>query len=121
MVLVTGGGAGIGRACAHRLAAEGALVAVGDVDRESAERTVAELDEAADHLALHMDVTDRASVDAAVAGSSRRPDGSTRSSRWPAGTWRIPAWTRPRTRCGGRCSTSTSSAPSGPAGRRSRT
>jgi meso-butanediol dehydrogenase / (S,S)-butanediol dehydrogenase / diacetyl reductase len=67
VVLVTGGGAGIGRACAHRLAAEGAVLAVGDVDRDSAERTAAELDQATCHLALQMDVTDRASVDAAVA------------------------------------------------------
>ena len=72
VVLVTGGGSGIGRACAHRLAAEEARVVVADLDRESAERTAGELDEAYDvyrneHLAVWMDVTDRASVDDAVA------------------------------------------------------
>jgi len=71
VVLVTGGGSGIGRACAHRLAAEEARVVVADLDRESAERTAGELDEAYDvyrneHLAVWMDVTDRASVDDAV-------------------------------------------------------
>jgi meso-butanediol dehydrogenase/(S,S)-butanediol dehydrogenase/diacetyl reductase len=67
VVLVTGGGAGIGRACARRLAAEGALVAVADVDHESARRTVAELDGVEGHVAVEMDVTERDSVDAAVA------------------------------------------------------
>ncbi len=70
VVLVTGGGSGIGRGCAHRLAAEDAVVAVADLDRESADRTVAELDAAyqAGHLAIGMDVTDRASVDDGIAG-----------------------------------------------------
>jgi NAD(P)-dependent dehydrogenase (short-subunit alcohol dehydrogenase family) len=71
VVLVTGGGSGIGRACAHRLAAEGARVVVADLDRESADRTAAELDaydgDQDGHLAVWMDVTDRASVDDAVA------------------------------------------------------
>ena len=68
VALVTGGGAGIGRACAHRLVAEGARVAVADVDVESAHRTATELDAyRTDHLAVRMDVTDRASVDDAVA------------------------------------------------------
>lgn len=71
VALVTGGGSGIGRACAHRLAAEGSLVVVADVDAASAETTVRELHDAYDsgvnHLAVRMDVTDRASVDDAVA------------------------------------------------------
>ncbi|MEP6650636.1 MAG: SDR family NAD(P)-dependent oxidoreductase [Lapillicoccus sp.] len=72
VVLVTGGGAGIGRACGQRLAAEGARVALADLDAESAQRTAAELDDAhrstGGHLAVRMDVTDRTSVDAAVTG-----------------------------------------------------
>src|SRR2546430_1194228 len=39
IVLVTGGGSGIGRAVARRLAAEGAHVVVGDVDEPSAKKT----------------------------------------------------------------------------------
>jgi dihydroxycyclohexadiene carboxylate dehydrogenase len=41
--IVTGAGQGIGRATAHRLAAEGAVVVAGDMSDEAAERTVAEL------------------------------------------------------------------------------
>ena len=71
VALVTGGGAGIGQACAHRLAAEGARVAVADVDAPSAETTAGELRDAygtsENHLAVRMDVTDRTSVDDAVA------------------------------------------------------
>ena len=69
VVLVTGGGYGIGRGCAHRLAAEGARVVVADLDRESADRTAAELEEAYPHghVAVPMDVTDRISVDTAMA------------------------------------------------------
>jgi len=69
-VLVTGAGSGIGRACAHRLAAEGARVAVADLDRATAERTAAELGD--DHLAVRMDVTDRGSVDEGVATVAER-------------------------------------------------
>ncbi|MFN0193016.1 MAG: SDR family NAD(P)-dependent oxidoreductase [Aestuariivirga sp.] len=41
IALVTGGGGGIGSAIAHRLAAEGATIAVTDVNRESVESVVA--------------------------------------------------------------------------------
>jgi 2-hydroxycyclohexanecarboxyl-CoA dehydrogenase len=60
--LVTGGASGIGAATALRLAAEGARVAVGDVDLEGARAVVAEID----GVAAALDVTDTASVRRAV-------------------------------------------------------
>jgi NAD(P)-dependent dehydrogenase (short-subunit alcohol dehydrogenase family) len=58
VVAITGGGRGIGRATAHALAREGARVAVGDLDRESAETVAAEL--GGEALGLPLDVTDHA-------------------------------------------------------------
>jgi NAD(P)-dependent dehydrogenase (short-subunit alcohol dehydrogenase family) len=57
VVAITGGGRGIGRAIAQALTREGARVAVGDLDQESAERTAAEL--GGDTVGLGIDVTDR--------------------------------------------------------------
>ncbi|MBV8616686.1 MAG: SDR family NAD(P)-dependent oxidoreductase, partial [Acetobacteraceae bacterium] len=42
-VLVTGGGSGIGQQVCYAAAAEGALVAVGDLDLERAQDTAAEV------------------------------------------------------------------------------
>jgi meso-butanediol dehydrogenase / (S,S)-butanediol dehydrogenase / diacetyl reductase len=66
--LVTGGAHGIGRACAVRLADEGARVAVLDLDEGAAQVVVSELVQLGDrpHLAVQADVTDRSSVEAAV-------------------------------------------------------
>lgn len=63
-VLVTGGGAGIGRAICRAFAANGARVAVTDRDPEAARVVAAELGEG--HMALPCDVTVAASVEAAV-------------------------------------------------------
>ena len=65
--LVTGAGRGIGRACAQRLADEGARVVVTDLDLDTAREVEASLpDGPGRHLALTMDVTDRTSVDQAL-------------------------------------------------------
>jgi NAD(P)-dependent dehydrogenase (short-subunit alcohol dehydrogenase family) len=58
VVAITGGGRGIGRAIAQALTREGARVAVGDLDRAAAEKTAADLGDAA--LGLGVDVTDHA-------------------------------------------------------------
>ena len=42
-VIVTGGAHGIGRACASRLAKEGAQVAVADLDQDAAQQVVKDL------------------------------------------------------------------------------
>src|SRR5438132_1356537 len=68
IALVTGGGSGIGRAVARRLAAEGAHVVVGDVDGATARKTADEIVAAVGAgraLGLEMDVTREASVRAA--------------------------------------------------------
>jgi rhamnulose-1-phosphate aldolase/alcohol dehydrogenase len=68
VALVTGGGSGIGRAVARRLAAEGAHVVVGDLDRAGAEQTARDVVAgvgAGRALGLAMDVTSEASVRAA--------------------------------------------------------
>jgi len=59
VALVTGGASGIGRATAKRLAAEGAIVAVTDVQDALGEEAVAEIGEAGGNaFFLHQDVTD---------------------------------------------------------------
>lgn len=68
VALVTGGASGIGRAVAHRLAAEGAHVVIGDVDAAGARRTADDVVRAAGAgraLAVAMDVTAEGSVRAA--------------------------------------------------------
>src|SRR6185295_2874828 len=60
--LVTGGASGIGAACCRRLAAEGARVAVCDVNHEGARAVASELD----GEAFEMDVRDGRSVTDAV-------------------------------------------------------
>ncbi len=61
VVAITGGARGIGRATAQALIAQGARVAIGDIDAPLAQRTAQEL--GAGTLGLALDVTDRASFE----------------------------------------------------------
>jgi 2-hydroxycyclohexanecarboxyl-CoA dehydrogenase len=65
IALVTGGASGIGAATARRLAAEGARVAVADLDEPGARAVAGEID----GLAVRMDVADAASARAGVAAA----------------------------------------------------
>jgi 3-oxoacyl-[acyl-carrier protein] reductase len=59
VAVITGGGAGIGRRYAHRLAEEGAQVVIADLDTAAAERVVGELEEiGTGGMAFTMNVTD---------------------------------------------------------------
>ena len=72
VAFVTGAGRGMGRAIALRLADEGCLVAVTDIDKDAANAAAAELAAGsrpasdAAHFAAHLDVTDAAGVATAV-------------------------------------------------------
>ncbi|MFE3587946.1 bifunctional aldolase/short-chain dehydrogenase [Streptomyces niveus] len=65
VALVTGGGSGIGKAVAHRLAAEGACVVVADVNAAGATEVAAELGGSDRALAVTVDVTDEDAIGAA--------------------------------------------------------
>jgi meso-butanediol dehydrogenase / (S,S)-butanediol dehydrogenase / diacetyl reductase len=70
-LVVTGGAHGIGRACASRLAEEGARVAVADLDQDAAQQVAKGLThEARRHLAVWLDVTDVSSVEQAFADAT---------------------------------------------------
>jgi NAD(P)-dependent dehydrogenase (short-subunit alcohol dehydrogenase family) len=66
VVIVTGAASGIGRACAQRLAAEGARVVVADVDEERARTVALDIGEGR-AVATAVDVRSRAACEAMVA------------------------------------------------------
>jgi 2-hydroxycyclohexanecarboxyl-CoA dehydrogenase len=68
IALVTGGASGIGAATARRLAAEGARVAVADIDVDGARAVAGEVDGAA----VHMDVADAVSARDGVTEAERQ-------------------------------------------------
>ena len=69
-VIVTGGGGGIGGATSRRFAAEGAKVAVFDMNLAAAQKVADEIKAAGGvAAAVQCDITDRTAVDAAVAAT----------------------------------------------------
>jgi 2-hydroxycyclohexanecarboxyl-CoA dehydrogenase len=72
-VVITGGGGGIGGATSRRFGRQGARVAVFDLNPEAAEKVAAQIRaEGGQAEAFRCDITDRASVDAAVAATLER-------------------------------------------------
>ncbi|MGB0036868.1 MAG: SDR family NAD(P)-dependent oxidoreductase [Candidatus Acidiferrales bacterium] len=68
VALITGGGTGIGRACALAFAREGAKLAVGGRRREPLDEVMREISKSGgEGLAVTCDVTERKSVEAAIA------------------------------------------------------
>ncbi|NUP30653.1 MAG: bifunctional rhamnulose-1-phosphate aldolase/short-chain dehydrogenase, partial [Streptomycetaceae bacterium] len=70
IALVTGAGSGIGKAIAHRLAAEGACVVVADLNAEAAAAVAEELGGPDRAVAVTVDVTDEAQIKAAFAAAA---------------------------------------------------
>lgn len=67
VVLVSGVGPGLGRACARVALAAGARVALGDLDAERVASIAAALDPSGDRVVPHrLDITDEGSIDAMV-------------------------------------------------------
>jgi NAD(P)-dependent dehydrogenase (short-subunit alcohol dehydrogenase family) len=72
VVVITGGGAGIGRTYAHRMSAEGASIVIADLDRSAAERVVQELESHGGRgPACRMDVRDTDGIESMVEASSQ--------------------------------------------------
>jgi NAD(P)-dependent dehydrogenase (short-subunit alcohol dehydrogenase family) len=72
VALVTGGGTGIGRACALRFAEEAARVAVAGRRKDLLEKVVGEIGRAGEALALCCDVTRREDVEQTIARVAER-------------------------------------------------
>lgn len=68
VAIITGAGSGIGRACAHAMAARGDQVVCADLDGASAQNTAADIDGSA--IAATVDVANPESCDAMVAATT---------------------------------------------------
>jgi 3-oxoacyl-[acyl-carrier protein] reductase len=71
VVVITGGGAGIGRTYAQRFASEGASIVIADIDAQAAERVVGEVRSTGGQaLGFTMNVTDQDAAEAMAAAAS---------------------------------------------------
>ena len=67
IALITGGGAGMGAATARLFAANGARVAIADVDESASHKTISDIQQAGHEASfIHMDVSNPAQVEATV-------------------------------------------------------
>ena len=64
--LITGAAQGIGLAFAKKYLMEGARVAIGDINFELAQKSANEIGQNGKAIAVHLDVTDQKSIDAAI-------------------------------------------------------
>lgn len=71
--IITGAARGIGKAFAQAYVKEGATVAIADINLEGAEKTASQIGPQA--YAVHLDVTDQSSIDAAVKTVEQRTGG----------------------------------------------
>ena len=72
VALITGGGTGIGRACALRFVAEGAKVVVAGRRKDLLDQVAQEIGQKEEALAIECDVTQRVSVEKAISATIER-------------------------------------------------
>jgi 2-hydroxycyclohexanecarboxyl-CoA dehydrogenase len=91
VAIVTGSGSGIGREIARRLAEEGAVVGVFDLNKAGADETVSAVKEAGGRAFSHrVDISDRAQVEAAVQAFEAEAgptDILVNNAGWDVGRW----------------------------------
>ena len=64
IVIITGGGSGLGRGMAKRLAVEGAIIIIFDIDKKGAAETLEDIDQGASY---EVDISDYKACESAVA------------------------------------------------------
>jgi len=98
IAVVTGGGQGIGKHAAKTLAEAGVRVAIADINRETAEKTAAELGALSETMAVTLDVRDEDEVRTAFELVSKKLGGIdiliNNAGIVPHFRWGVPLWPR---------------------------